>query len=463
MKSKTRKERGATTKSLPKWVPWHTSSFDEVIEEVDIALGRKKNPPGRPTVRPNILWGRRDDIAYLLEEEWGRIGWQLQCLRNSGKKPRSPDDVREALMPLEGKHYHERIAILLRETSVPATSDEVRSTYVTLGKARKNLDSIRAAHQEQVTSFKDVWRALYETSEKYRQELKLEITCRIANIVQLRNEYGEKERLNRDLQTQARSEAELLTAQGDLDKCQEALSVEQEILRGLKERLGMANAENRALVGEVVKTRVQQLRKTKTEFQYLTGEVQRLETLYFDQAAGFARQDFLTFSVEKRGRHHPRQLANAIAGLPEMGCRQSYATCRKIPFQRDPQPNFKVFEFIARVWKQRYATADFSVLVKKELNRVPKTWLFNGERVPYYFREYLSNNQPNLVTAIQSCQQVRPRPHPGELPYLATTRFLDNISKQQTSTLARVLSQSAPERKDNEQKQKALGSPHNGL
>jgi uncharacterized protein (DUF2267 family) len=424
-------------------LPRPANTFDQFIEEVQVTLGTKKNPPGRPTVKPNILLGRRDDIAYLFEEEWRHIGWQLQCLRNRTKQPRSPDDVRDALKPLEGKHYHERIAILLRETSAPATSEEVRSTFARLGEARKKLDSIRNAHQEQVTNFKDVWRALYETSEKYRQELKLEITRRIANIVQLRNECSEKEELKRNAETQARPQVELMAAQAQLEKSQDALRVEEEIVRGLKERLGMANAQNRSAVREMVKTRVQQLRKTKTEFQYLTGEVQRLETLYLDQAAGFARQDFLTFSVEKRGRHHPRQLANAIAGLPEMGCRQSYATCRKIPFQRDPQPNFKVFEFIARVWKQRYSTADFADLVKKELNRVPKTWLFNGERVPYYFREYLSNNQPNLVTAIQSCQQLRPRPHPGEIPYMATTRFLDNISKQQTSTLARVLSQSA--------------------
>jgi len=310
---------------------------------------------------------------------------------------------------------------------------------------RKKLYLVRSAHQEQVTNFKDVWRALHETSKKYRKELKLEITRRIGNVVQFRNECVDKEKFKSSLQNQVKPKAELLTAQAQLEKCQEALRVEEGILHGLKERLSMATDQNRSLIREVAKTRLQQLRETKTELQHRTAEVQRLEMLYEDQAAGFSREDFLAFSVDRRGRHNPRQLANAIAGLPEMGCRQSFTSCRKIPFQRDPHPNFKVFEVIARAWKKRDPNKpqEIADLINEEINAVPKTWLFNGERVPNYFREYLQNNQSILEKAIESCCTLKPRPHPDEVPYVATTIFLENVSRQQSSTLARVLSQSA--------------------
>jgi hypothetical protein len=136
MTSGKRKNLGARKKTQPKAVFQNSSAFDELVEEVDLVLGKKKNPPGRPTVRPNILWGRRDDIAQMLEIEWGNVGWQLQGLRSPGKH-NSQEDVKIALEPLQEKHGHERIAYLLRPTSVPATSDEVRSTFVALGKERR--------------------------------------------------------------------------------------------------------------------------------------------------------------------------------------------------------------------------------------------------------------------------------------------------------------------------------------
>jgi hypothetical protein len=422
--------------------PQRANTFDQLVEEVQIALGKKKKSPGRPTVAPNIILGRRDDIAQMLEIDWGLVGWKLECLRREGKKQRSPEDVRIALEPLRGKHSAERITILLRPTSTPATSDEVRQSFILLGRARETLQTIRTAHQEQVTSFKDVWKAYYETSGKYRQELKIEITRRIGNMVQLRKRCAEKERLNRTLEKQGVPQSELLNAQAQLRKSLEELRIEEEIVRGSKERLKMASNQNRSSVRQIARSRLKRLRETKTEMQRLESEVRSLEKLYEDQAAGFCRQDFLTLSIEHRARHHPRQIANALAGLPETACRQSLKTCRKIAFQRDPHPNFKVFEVIARVWnKSKKEPQPISALIKAEIRRMPKTWTFNGARVPYYFREYVQTNQLLLERAIESACSLNPQPHPREIPYVATILFLESVSKQQTSTLARVLAQ----------------------
>jgi hypothetical protein len=439
-KYRNRKE-GPKTRQMPR-TP-RSGTFEDFIEKVDIALGKKKNPIGRPTVKNNILLGRRDDIAQMLETDWALVGWKLRCLRNRTKQPRFPEEVRLALEPLREKHGAQRIAFLLRPTSIPATSDEVRRTYTMLGEARESLQTIRPVNERGVSHFKDVWRAYYETSGKYRQELKIEITRRIQNVVRLTEECADKERIRRKVEKQATPESELINAQALLKTCQEALRDEKELIRGLKDRLEMASDNNRSRVREMARAQLKRLRQTRTELQQLTITVQRLESVYEDQAAGFARKDFLDFSIDHRGRHHPRQIANALAGLPEMGCRQSVTTCRKMPFPRDPHPHFKVFEVIERVWKKgNNRNRQISELITAEISRIPKTWKFYGQRVPYFFRDYLQNNQLSLQKAIHAAWNLKPRPHPEEVPYTATMLFLESVSKQQNSALARVLSQS---------------------
>jgi hypothetical protein len=42
--------------------------------------------------------------------------------------------------------------------------------------------------------------------------------------------------------------------------------------------------------------------------------------------------------------------------------------------------------------------------------------------------------------AIDECLKLKPRPHPGEAPYIMTRGFLEKMSPKPTSALERVLS-----------------------
>jgi hypothetical protein len=396
-------------------------------------------------VRRSILRGRRDDIATLLELEWVHVGWQLHCLRNLAEKLRSPEKVRIALEPVRGKHGSDRILFLLRPTLIAATSNEVRATCKAFGKAREKLQTARAAYDKHVTKFKELWRAYYETSERHRQQLKMQVTSHIANRIRVEGEATEKEGLARSLAGQQKANSELIAAKTELEKWHELLRRENEIIQDLNKYLAVATKHNRGLIRQKVRQCLANLKLAKTELQRQTSEEQRLDNLYQDQSAGFARRDFLIFSVEKRGKHHPRHLANALAGLPEMGCRQSYSKCQKIPFQRDPQQDFKVFEVIDRAWGKRSSRKPEGLadLIKKEIDNLPKTREFFGQRAPNYFREYLSANETIIRQAIDECLKLTPRPHSGEVPYIITRTFLDKMSPKPTSALERVLSQTA--------------------
>lgn len=75
----------------------------------------------------NILWGHCDNIAYMLEMNWHRIGWELERLRTP-TNDRTPDAIQKAFEPLGGEFGHDLIHSLLRPTSVSATHAELQNT-----------------------------------------------------------------------------------------------------------------------------------------------------------------------------------------------------------------------------------------------------------------------------------------------------------------------------------------------
>ncbi len=392
------------------------------------------------------LWGRCADIAYAFEVEWPRIGWQLRCLR--GRKKASPDAVRDAVEPIRDQNGRERLALLLRPTSIPATSDDVRRTRGELVEARIKGQGLEESYSAQLERFTEARRAVYEASQKHGQQLKVEISRRIGNRIQLKAEYAAKERSLAAAQRKLdkanpnhreAAKAELSRSRSDFEKCQESLGAEESIISDLKKRLAAATRKNWTLARGEQRKRLRRLKELKAERRKQSAEVDRLDTLYRDQAAGFSRADFLKFVVEKRAEHHPRKLAKAVAGLPEIACRESVAQCRNHDFPSEYHFNYRVFEVIDRAWSKRDRdNLPLGDLVQEEISRLPKTKVVNGKRVPNYLRQSLHEKRADLERAIKHCGAVTPCPHPGEMPYVVTAKFLENMSRQRT-TLERVL------------------------
>jgi hypothetical protein len=406
-----------------------------------------KRKVGRRTVPENLLWGRCADIAYAFEVDWPKIGWQLQCLRN--RADASPDEVRNALQPLRDQNGRERLSLLLRPTSIPATSNDVRRALGAVVEARKKSPRLEELYSAKLERFAQARRAVYEASQKHRQQLKEEITRRIGNRGQLKAERDAKERslaaaqrkLNEANPNQREAaNVELSKSQADFEKCKESLRVEENIISGLKESLALATKANWSLARKEKRKCVRQLKELKAERKRQSIEADRLDTLYRDQAAGFSRQDFLRFLSQKRAHHNPRQLAKAVAGLPEMGCRESFAKNRNHLFPSEYHLNCRVFEVIDRAWSKRDRhNSRLGDLLQREISRLPKTKVVNGKRVPNYLRQFLHEKRADLDWVIEHCVKVIPRPHPGEMPYIVTAKFLENLSRPRTS-LERVLS-----------------------
>jgi hypothetical protein len=425
------------------------SPYDEGMAG-DEGLGtRPEKSPGRPTVPDNIMWGRLNEITNLFETNWADIGWQVERLRNLPS--RSPDDVRKAFEPLQGKYGYERITFLLRPTSITATSDEVRKTLVALGKAREELRNLQQQYEALIEKYRLARRAVYDTSRRHALELKTEITRRLEIRTRLRDDFiatekyctaAERKLATVNVKQRRTAEGKLSKLRAQLESCRNSLLTEENIIDTLKKHLGECTDQNRALARAETKKRVRDLKVLKGEVKRSTIEVARLQSLHEDQASGFAKQDLARFLGERRARHDPRQLAKAVAGLPEMGCRESFEKCRRLGFHSEPQLNFQVFEVIARGWARRSPNhpANMMDLVNESIERVPKTRLYRGERVPNYLVQYLQANRLDLEQAVISCSSLKPPPHPGELPYVVTRKFLANVARPRT-TLERVRTQ----------------------
>jgi hypothetical protein len=93
-----------------------------------------------------------------------------------------------------------------------------------------------------------------------------------------------------------------------------------------------------------------------------------------DQRAFFVQTELLKF--RKRGyAHNPKVLANATAGLPDIGCRHSYRICSKTESPLWPSHHFKVFEFVQHTWDRREPNSRPNIvdLFRAEIGVLPRT------------------------------------------------------------------------------------------
>jgi len=390
----------------------------------------------------------------MLEVHWPYIGWDLQCLRTPVPN-RPPEVIRKVFERLRDLPGRDLIASLLRPTSVPATSLEVRNAYRALADARKQLGDTQSAYNAQAASCEEAGRAVHQASPEHRRSLQEEITRRIASRIKLQAECQTKQSLLTAAEKRIPkgepplgqpAKIEISALRTEYEKPKQALETEERILRDLKKQHDAATTQHWIQAREIEAKRTAKLKELAAELREFGKGLRRLETLFDDQAAGFAQQDFMNFMIDRRSRLQPRQLAKALAGLPLIPCRESFKQCREFPFPADPYINYELFEVINRAWaKHDPAVVDLNLhqrLFEEEIDRLPKTRPWNGTKVPNWVREKFESNRRELNRAIQECWTLGPLP--GQVPYIITAKFLENISQQQQRTaLERVLSDSS--------------------
>jgi hypothetical protein len=456
MTTKSKKENGPkrqhTTKKIATDQLYEPPPvLEQIMEAVAVLDGTAQKHLGRPLRPPNnILWGRRSDIANMFEVNWADIGWGLELIRNREKGTETPEAVRGALEPLRGKPGSERIFFLLSSTTAPATSDDVRRTLDELGTLREKLVALQRLHDTRTQHCRLVDRAVFDVSSEHKKELETGITHRIENRLRLEKECAEKQALLAARQAKLRKtphvpqevQLEVSRLASDIRQCNDSIQTELRIIDQLRKLRSAASPKNQLLARREAEKYHAQLAHTQAELEQKKGEMRQLEMLYEDQAAGFSQRDFWKFLIEKRVEHHPRKLAVAIAGLPEIGCRDSVTRCNKLAdLTAEPHTNSQVFDVIARAWAKRKPSKPQPLvdLIRRQLLKVPKTRPYNGKRVPNYLHDHFRERWRDLEDAIEACRILTPRPPHGAIPYLVTAKFIQNVSRQRTN-LERVLS-----------------------
>jgi hypothetical protein len=123
-------------------------------------------------------------------------------------------------------------------------------------------------------------------------------------------------------------------------------------------------------------------RELENEMNHLRETLKRLEDRLADQEASFAQNELLSFIRYDKYAHTPRNLAQAMAGLPKIGCWHSFQLCEKFPSpfwpkgEREKWPlHYRIFEVIEECWnlQQRDHSQELPDLLLSRIQAIPRS------------------------------------------------------------------------------------------
>jgi hypothetical protein len=126
------------------------------------------------------------------------------------------------------------------------------------------------------------------------------------------------------------------------EKCRQDLDTAQ---RALNDHL---SESDKAAVLDQISRREKNLSDAKSENDSLEKQQREVQELVLDSEASFARDEFAQFCGSNRYRLEPVNIANALAGLPFIGWRQSITRCKKHPSTHGHGQSIQIFKTIER-------------------------------------------------------------------------------------------------------------------
>lgn len=204
------------------------------------------------------------------------------------------------------------------------------------------------------------------------------------------------------------------------------------------ERLQKASAALAQAQGRELKLVRKEFAKCKQDADRASAEYQRINEKQRNLAdemrlldASIARWELFRFLKSKRYELSPLHLANATAGLPEIGCRRSalrcLKECRDMPNEGMRYTTFKAIRYISSKASNKTA----QVLVehfRKAVPLLPKQYSLA--------KRDLAENWFFLERALR--QTYKAKPHPGAFPYEVTTRYVKQMLTQSHTDLLLV-------------------------
>jgi hypothetical protein len=145
------------------------------------------------------------------------------------------------------------------------------------------------------------------------------------------------------------------------DKCRGSLELAQ---RAINPELSVGE---RAVVEEQIAKRADRLSQAEAEYQAARDRQQKMEQLLKEGESHFARAEFVKFLRSNRYRLTPLNVANALAGLPYIGWRQSAKRCKPHAAPGANGGSMQIFNTIRRIVE--------SCTRKSELIKHAERWL----------------------------------------------------------------------------------------
>jgi hypothetical protein len=165
----------------------------------------------------------------------------------------------------------------------------------------------------------DVYDALrvWEQHDRHKQQYVTEILLRSSSSPATGKSLSEKRRQLGTFTKSARSSYE------HLEKCCTSFETAMRI------DTSQYSESEREVIDEKIKERAEVLAHAGAEYLALLNRQQEMERSMKDCEAHFARTEFAQFCKSERYRKTPLNTANALAGLPYIGWRQSTKRCQK--------------------------------------------------------------------------------------------------------------------------------------
>jgi len=197
--------------------------------------------------------------------------------------------------------------------------------------------------------------------------------------------------------------------------------------------LAQASGHDRQIIQAQANERTERLRdldeklaRAETESKQLTQWVKNEETYWYcSQLLDFLRK--ARYAIE------PLPLANAMAGMPEIGWRESYDRTSKMTRSSDyVQFPYRALDLISRIWRRRPKGAQEAPteFFRAQILRLPKK--DDGARGAF------CRGWRDLRLAIEECWTAR---HGDDfMPYAITSAFLRNHLRQKTE-VERILAE----------------------
>jgi hypothetical protein len=169
----------------------------------------------------------------------------------------------------------------------------------------------------------------------------------------------------------------------------------------------------RAVIDEKLKERAIVAAHAANAHLALRRQQEELAEHIKDCEAYFARSEFCRFCRSKRYRLTPKNAADALAGVPEIGWRQSAKRCKKEACVGSGGGSIQVFETIRRIVQ--------SCARKPDLLRHSERWLRAQRRTKSFGTSELQTNWYYLRLAIKASLEASTRSR--DLPFAITREY----------------------------------------